>query len=84
MLIALTTQVVTGLCAESDDLFVSGPFSAFLEGETVITLTGLHHINAKILLVLVCLHILAAIYYLIWKRENLVSAMITGWKWVRR
>ena len=32
------------------------------------------------LLVLVGLHVLAALVYLVWKRQNLIGAMITGHK----
>ena len=32
------------------------------------------------LLVLVGVHVLAAIVYLVWKRQNLIGAMITGRK----
>ena len=32
------------------------------------------------LLILVGLHVLAAIVYLVWKRQNLIGAMITGHK----
>lgn len=84
ILLALTVQVITGLCAESEDYFVSGPLTAYITTETAITLTSVHHLCSKVVLLLVVLHLAAILYYLLWKRENLVVAMITGWKWVRR
>ena len=51
---------------------------------TVNRLTWWHNLNANIILVLVLLHVGAILYYLIWKKENLVKPMITGWKQVRR
>jgi cytochrome b len=32
----------------------------------------------------VVLHVGAILFYLLWKKENLVKPMITGWKWVKR
>jgi cytochrome b len=37
----------------------------------------------EVLLVLLALHLAAIVFYRIWKRENLVKPMISGWKWVR-
>ena len=34
--------------------------------------------------ILVILHWAAILFYRLWKREDLVRPMITGWKWVRR
>jgi hypothetical protein len=34
----------------------------------------------NVLLVLIALHVLAAVFYLVWKRQNLIGAMFTGHK----
>ena len=68
---------------ESDDFFESAPLVGYVSEATVNSLTWWHHFLAKVLLVLVGLHLAAIIFYLFWKRENLVKPMITGWKWVR-
>jgi cytochrome b len=47
-------------------------------------LTWWHHFNADVILVLVILHVSAILFYLVWKKENLIKPMITGWKWVKR
>ncbi|MDF1644952.1 MAG: cytochrome b/b6 domain-containing protein [Pseudomonadales bacterium] len=83
MLVSITMQAVTGMFIESDDFFESAPLAAYVSDETMGLLTWWHHLNAKIILVLVCLHLLAILFYLIWKKENLIKPMITGWKWVR-
>lgn len=83
MLVSITTQAVTGMFIESDDFFESAPLAAYVSDETMGLLTWWHHLNAKIILVLVCLHLFAILFYLIWKKENLIKPMITGWKWVR-
>lgn len=80
LLAILSIQVVTGLFAESDDLFSSGPFSGYVDSSIVQLVNAIHEINAKVLVVLVTLHIAALLFYLIWKRENLIRAMVTGRK----
>jgi cytochrome b len=47
-------------------------------------LKSLHNINAKLILALVGLHLGAIIFYRYWKKEDLVSPMITGMKWVKK
>ncbi len=83
LIVVLLGQGVTGLFIESDDFFESGPLVAYVSEEVVSGMTWLHHQFAEVLLVLVVLHLAAIVFYRIWKRENLVKPMISGWKWVR-
>jgi len=83
LLSSITLQGVTGLFIESDDFFDSGPLAGFVFETAIKQLNGWHHLNAKILLVLVGLHLCAILFYLLWKKENLIKPMITGWKWVK-
>ena len=84
MLLAVGAQAVTGLFLVSDDFFESGPLAGYVSEATVNRLTWWHHLNADLILILVALHVGAVLFYLVWKRENLVKPMITGWKWVKR
>jgi cytochrome b len=84
MLLAITAQAVTGLFIESDDFFEYGPLAGYVTEATVSRLTWWHHLNADFILALVVLHVSAIMFYLIWKNENLIKPMITGWKWVKR
>jgi len=84
MLISITAQAVTGLFIVSDDFFESGPLASYVSEATVNRLTWWHHLNSDFILVLVVLHVGAILFYLLWKKENLVKPMITGWKWVKR
>lgn len=84
MLLAITAQAVTGLFIESDDFFEYGPLAGYVTEATVSRLTWWHHLNADFILALVVLHVSAILFYLIWKNENLIKPMITGWKWVKR
>jgi cytochrome b len=84
MLGSLALQVITGLFSEDDGLFSEGPLAGMVSSGTRATLGSIHHQNAKVLLVLVGLHLAAIFFYLVWKRENLIRPMVTGWKTVRR
>lgn len=33
---------------------------------------------------MVILHVSVIIFYLFWKKENLIKPMINGWKWIRK
>ena len=83
MLVSITFQAITGLFIESDDFFESAPLAGYVSDDTIGLLTSWHHLNAKVLLVLVALHLFAILFYLLWKKENLIKPMITGWKWVK-
>ena len=83
MVLALTAQVLTGLFSEDDGLFFSGPLASEVSSDTVLLMTGYHNLFAKAVLVLVGLHVAAILFYLVWKRENLVLPMLNGRKWVR-
>jgi cytochrome b len=84
MLLAIGAQAITGLFIVSDDFFESGPLASYVSEATVNRLTWWHHLNADIILALVLTHVGAILFYLLWKKENLVKPMLTGWKWVKR
>ena len=83
MVLALTAQVVTGLFSEDDALFFSGPLASEVSSDTIETMTSYHHLFSNVVLVLVALHVAAILFYLVWKRENLVVPMLNGLKWVK-
>ena len=83
MVLALTAQVVTGLFSEDDALFYSGPLASEVSSDVVGMMTGYHNLFAKVVLALVALHVAAIVFYLVWKREDLVTPMLNGRKWVR-
>jgi len=84
LLLVLAAQAGTGLFIETDDFFESGPLYGYVSEATVNSLTWWHHFLSKVLLALVVLHLVAILFYRLWKREDLLQPMITGWKWVRR
>jgi cytochrome b len=79
MLVSLLLQASTGLYA-NDDIFTEGPLAKTVSKATSDTLTWVHHVNSKVLFVLIAVHLLAVFGYLIVKHDNLIRPMITGRK----
>lgn len=84
MMLLITAQASSGLFIVSDDYFESGPLSYLVSDAASNRLTWWHHLLSKFVLAIVCLHVAAIFYYLVWKKENLIKPMITGWKWVKQ
>ncbi|MGB1025826.1 MAG: cytochrome b/b6 domain-containing protein [Rhodospirillaceae bacterium] len=84
LLATLSVQVVTGLLSDSDDFFTSGPLAAYVDSSVTQQANAIHEISATVLLVLVGAHVTALVFYLVWKRENLIRPMITGSKLVAK
>jgi cytochrome b len=79
MLLSLFLQAGTGLFA-NDDIFTTGPLYALVSKEISDSITRIHNYNQGILLLLISVHVLAVFFYLLFKRENLITPMITGIK----
>jgi cytochrome b len=72
---------VLGLFAYDDhDAFVGGPLSGRVSEAAWAFATRWHILLFDVLLYVIALHIAANVVYLVWKRENLIRAMITGRK----
>jgi cytochrome b len=78
LLVIVLVQVVTGLFAVDIDAFEAGPLSDRVDFDTGRAIAGIHELCFRILQALVALHVVAVLYYLVWKRTDLISAMITG------
>lgn len=74
----LLAQVVLGLFAVDVDGIESGPLSLYVSFETGRVCAEWHERVFNVLMAVVTLHIVAVLYYLVFKRQNLVGAMITG------
>lgn len=75
----VATQATLGLFA-NDDIYFDGPLRHLVSKDTSDTLTGLHHQVFDLILIAAAIHAAAAVFYLIYKRENLIGAMFTGKK----
>ena len=78
MLILLAVQVGLGLFASDEDNLYSGPLSRHVTEETSHILRDRHEMVFYILLGFIVLHVAAILYYLIVRRDNLVTPMVTG------
>ncbi|MFN3523897.1 MAG: cytochrome b/b6 domain-containing protein [Phenylobacterium sp.] len=80
LLAALIAQVGFGLFAVDVDGLESGPLSHLVDFDTGRVFAELHETSFNVLLVLIGLHLAAIAFYLVYKRDNLVRPMVTGWR----
>lgn len=80
LLLLIGAQAVLGLFA-NDDILFDGPLVHLVDKSTSDRLTGIHQLLFDVILYAVIIHVAAALFYLVVKRENLIGAMITGRKW---
>lgn len=78
MILVLLVQVGLGLFASDIDGLESGPLSHLVDFDASRAAAELHELTFRIVQALVALHIAAIAFYAIWKRQNLIGAMITG------
>ena len=80
----LIAQVATGLTADPDDFVNVGPLAQYVGYDNAVQSNRLHALIAKLILFMVVVHLSAIAFYKIWKREDLVTPMINGWKLVKK
>lgn len=79
LLALLGVQAVAGLYA-NDDIVNAGPLYGYVDDPRSDSLSSLHRQLSDWILVAVGVHVGAALWYLLVRRENLIAAMITGYK----
>ena len=79
MLLLLIAQVTTGLFATDVDGLESGPLSYLVSFDQGRLAAKVHELSFNLLLAVAALHVLAILFYLVVRRRNLVTAMVTGW-----
>lgn len=79
MLGLLLLQACTGLFT-SDDIVTDGPLFSKVSGSTAALLSTIHRKAVWLLLAVIAVHLLATVFYLTVKKENLVTPMVTGRK----
>jgi len=79
LLLLLVLQAGTGLFA-NDEEYYFGPLSDNVSSHTATVLTEIHHLNFNILFGLIILHVVSVLFYLFYKKENLLLPMFTGKK----
>ena len=78
ILLTLVAQEGTGLFAVDVDAIEAGPLSDRVDFDTGRLFAKWHHWSFWALEALVVLHLAAIVFYLVYKRANLVRAMVTG------
>ncbi|MFT7130697.1 MAG: cytochrome b [Gammaproteobacteria bacterium] len=78
-LMVILTQVLSGFMT-SDDIFLEGPWVAFVNEEWVSLAGTIHGMNYYLLLFLISTHVFAVIYYEKIKNQDLIVPMFTGLK----
>jgi cytochrome b len=79
LLLFLTATVVTGIVVYGAE-HQAGPLAGMFSKDTGEAIEGVHKVLANITLALVLAHIAAVLLASFAHRENLVRAMITGYK----
>ena len=79
LLASALLQAASGLFS-NDDIATEGPLYHLVSKATSDAITAVHTKNAVVLLALIGLHVAAVLFYLGYKRENLVWPMFTGVK----
>jgi cytochrome b len=80
MLALLLLQTTTGLFAVDTDGIESGPLSHLVGFSTGRRFATVHAFSFDLLLVLIGLHIAVVLFYAVYKRDDLVAAMLGGRK----
>jgi cytochrome b len=78
LLATLVVQVGSGLFAVDLDGLESGPLSHLVDYDGGRAAAAVHDISFTVLQALVVLHLAAVVFYLAYKRQNLIGAMISG------
>lgn len=74
----LLGQIVLGLFSEDVDGLASGPLSYLVSYDTARWAADTHELLFDVLVVFIGLHIAAVLFYLLYKKHNLITPMITG------
>jgi cytochrome b len=74
----LLLQITLGLFAVDVDGIESGPLSLYVAFETGRLCAQWHEWVFNALMVLILVHIIAVLYYIVFKRQNLLGAMVHG------
>lgn len=78
ILLVLMVQVGTGLFAVDIDAYQGGPLSDRVSYDLGRQIAEIHELSFRALQGLVVLHVGAVLFYLVWKRTDLIRPMITG------
>jgi cytochrome b len=70
-------QALSGLFT-SDDIMTEGPLYALVSEDVSDLMIRIHHLSFNILTGLIVLHVVVIVYYKLFKKTNLIPAMVKG------
>ncbi|WP_229007213.1 cytochrome b/b6 domain-containing protein [Methylophilus sp. Leaf408] len=79
LLLLLAGMVATGVIA-SDDITLQGPLAKYADETLSDQMSELHALLFNVLLGLIVLHVIAIVFYGLFKKDNLLKPMINGKK----
>jgi cytochrome b len=80
LLLAMLVQVTLGLFATDIDGLESGPLSHLVSFDVGRAFAEGHELSFDVLIVLIALHVVAVLVHLLYDRNDLVTAMLSGRK----
>ena len=80
LLLAMVVQVTLGLFATDVDGLESGPLSHLVSFDSGRAFASAHELSFDVLIALVALHVVAILFHLLYERNDLLTAMLTGRK----
>jgi cytochrome b len=80
LLALLVTQIVLGLFSVDTDGIESGPLSTYVSFETGRAFARWHGTIFNTLLIFIALHLLAVLFYVVGRKQNILKPMFTGSK----
>ncbi|MEP7131464.1 MAG: cytochrome b/b6 domain-containing protein [Sphingomicrobium sp.] len=78
LLVAISVQVGLGLFAEDEDGIYMGPLSRLVSSDTSDKVRDIHELWFNVILGLIVMHLLAILYFRLFRRQKLTWPMITG------
>ncbi|TDI61763.1 MAG: hypothetical protein E2O92_02545 [Alphaproteobacteria bacterium] len=78
LIAVLLVQPIIGLLSSEDTFGLEGPLSHLVSQSDSYWFAGIHDILFNVLLALLVLHVGVVIYYLVVKKDNLITPMVTG------
>jgi len=78
LLALVALQVGLGLFASDEDGLIEGPLAALVSFDASEKAAELHEELFDVLLVFIALHVAAVLFYLLFRRRNLIGPMISG------
>jgi cytochrome b len=78
LLLAISVQVGLGLFAEDEDGIFMGPLAKLVSSDTSDKVRDIHALWFYVVLGLIVLHVLAILYYCLFRGQKLTKPMITG------